>query len=278
MSIRSRLAYSRVFTFILSGLLISGGGEPALAQDAGSPPPEDSSETASPLPAADLPSMNPQGFVFELESTYDGQFSTLPDEAPIYSMNFETVDEDQAKNIADSVGIEGDIQNQGEGTFSVDGDDGTLFITPGMMQFISSNDIADGDLPSDDEAIAYAREWLRQVNLLPSNVGDGTVQSRLESPPRLIVSIQPVQPAPLISALPNITVTLGPDGTVLESTYQWADISKGNTFQLRGTDSAWQEVESMRSYIETVLPGDTYETGSHISGVAEYTQVSLAYT
>jgi hypothetical protein len=193
-------------------------------------------------------------------------------------MQFPEVDADRAKSISENLGLDGNVEEEGSGTFSAQGERGSLFITPGMMQFISSEEVPEGDLPANDEAVAFGREWLRQVDLLPANVGEGKVQTRLESPPRIIVSFQPVKPAPLLSASPNITVTLGPQGSILESTYQWTEISQGDVFQLRGTESAWDEVESKRAYVETVLPAESFDPGATITGRAEYTQVSLAYT
>lgn len=278
MIFRSRLRSSRLPALVLSASLALGAAAPIMAQDIGSPSAETSSETTTQLPAADLPSMNQQGFVFELESSYNGTFTPLPEESPVYEMKFPEVDADRAKTIADGLGLDSGIKEEGPGTFSTQGDQGTLFITPGMMQFISSGQAPEGDLPTDDEAVAFGREWLRQVNMLPANVGEGVVQTRIESPQRVIVSFQPVKPAPLLSASPNITVTLGPQGSIIESTYQWTDISQGDVFQLRGTESAWEEVESKRAYVETVLPSETFDSGSTITGHAEYTEVSLAYT
>ncbi|HWV25247.1 MAG TPA: hypothetical protein VNZ58_13750 [Thermomicrobiales bacterium] len=278
MSFRSRLIDTRIPALALSAMLALGLTAPVLAQDDATAPSETTSETAAQLPAANLPSMNAQGFVFEIESDYNGTFSPLPDEAPVYTMSSPTVDEDQAKSIAEGLGIDGDVDNKGEGTFNIAGDGGSLFITPGMMQYISDMSVPEGDVPNDDQAVAFAREWLRQVKLLPANVGEGTVQTRIENPPRVVVSFQPVKPAPLLSASPNITVTMGPNGSILESTYQWADISQGDVFQLRGTDSAWDEVKGRRAYVQTELPTDTFEPGSTITGHAEYTNVSLAYT
>lgn len=277
MRLRSRLKQKHVPALALSAMLAFGAVAPVVAQEDATAP-ATSSETAAQLPAANLPSMNAQGFVFEIESSYNGTFSPLPDEAPVYVMSIPNIDAERAKTIASGLGIEGDIEDKGEGTFNVNGDGGSLFITPGMMQFISDKSAPEGDLPGNDEAVAFAREWLRQVKLLPANVGEGTVQTRIENPPRVIVSFQPVKPAPLLSASPNISVTLGPKGSVLESTYQWAEISQGDMFQLRGTDSAWEEVEGRRSYVQTELPTDTFAPGSTISGHAEYTDVSIAYT
>lgn len=271
---------SRLTALVLSGTLMLSSATPMFAQDESTPTPhsELSSETTSQLPPADLPTMNQQGFVFEHTSAFDGNFDEVADEAPVYAMQFPIYDADRANSAAEQFGIEGDIQEQGEGTFSVSGENGSLYVTPGLMQFISSQDIPEGDLPGDEEAIAFGREWLRQVGMLPANVGDGRVQTRVENPARIIVTFQPVQPSPLLSSSPNITVTLGPQGSVLESSIRWADLSEGDVYQLRGTEAAWVEVESKRAYVETTLPADQFETGTTITGTASYSSVSLAYT
>jgi hypothetical protein len=269
---------------VLVAALAFSTAAPVLAQDGSTPVPgsettsEISSETTSQLPAADLPTMNQQGFVFELESIFNGAFSELPEEAPVYTMRFPEVDAEQAKTMAGNLGIEGEVETEDNSTFEVEDESGSLFIVPGMMQFISFEEIPQGELPTDEQAIAFAREWLRQVNLLPADVGEGEVVTGIEDPPRIIVSFQPITPSPLLSASPNITVTLGPEGAVLESSYRWADISQSDVYQLRGTSAAWTEVESKRSYLETLLPSDQYQLGATITGVATYDQVSLAYT
>ena len=42
-----------------------------------------------------------------------------------------------------------------------------------------ASDAGDGDLPSDEQAIADSRDWLRKASLLPPDIGDGTVQAAL---------------------------------------------------------------------------------------------------
>lgn len=280
----SRLQSLRISALALSAALVMSTAVPASAQEGSTPvsetetTSETSSETTTQLPAADLPTMNQQGLVFELESTYDGAFTELPEEAPVYVMRFPDIDIERAKSMAENLGIEREVETDGNGTFQSEGEMGSLYITQGMMQFISSQEVPEGELPSDEQAVAFAREWLRQVDLLPADVGEGKIVTRIDNPPRIIVSFQPIAPAPLLSASPNITVTLGPDGAVLESSYRWADVSQSDLYQLRGTQAAWAEVESKRSYLETLLPSDQFEPGTTITGTALYEQVSIAYT
>ena len=271
---------SRLPALALSAALALSVASPVFAQDTpeSTPAAGGSSEVAAELPPADLPTMNQQGFVFELESTFSGALDRVPKEAPVYAMTYPTLDADQAKEIVAKLGVEGDIEDQGGGTYSASGEGGDVFITPGLTQFISSQEIPEGDLPADDEAIAFAREWLRQVGMLPANVGDGKVVTRVENPARIIVTFKPVQPAPILSADPNITVTLGPQGSILESSIRWAQLAEGDMYQLRGGEAAWAEVQGQRSYLEVSLPGDLFDPGSTVTGTAAYDSVSIAYT
>jgi hypothetical protein len=278
LSVTSR-KISRAATLLLSATLALTAAAPLAAQE--STPPADSelvSETASQLPAADLPTMNEQGHTFEFSSTFNGSLSEVPVEAPVYTMQAPTYTAEQVTSTADNLGLEGDVQDMGNGTFTVEGDAGSLFVTPGRMQFISSADAPEGDLPDDESAIASAREWLRVNNLLPANVGDGSVLARIDDPGRIVVGFQPVTPSPLISSTPNVTATIGPEGAVLEATYNWADIAAGETYQLRGAEAAWTEVETRRAWVDASLPTDQFEAGATVSGAVEYTRVSLAYT
>lgn len=235
-------------------------------------------ETGAELPAADLPSMNPQGHTFELSSTYDGNFDGVPNEAPVYNMELTVYSSEQVAELAEALGIDAEATDLGGNTYSLQSRAGQLYVTQGRVQFISSAKEEDGDLPADDKAIGTAREWLRQVGLLPGDVGDGYVLSRTDEPARVIVGFQPVQPAPLISATPIVTVTMGANAQVLEATNAWAKISQHLVYQLRGADFAWDEVENRRAWVEASLPTDQFAPGTTIGGNVVYTRLSLAYT
>jgi len=270
----------RLPALVLSAALAIGVTMPVLAQGTpeGTPTSDTTSEVAAELPPANLPTMNPQGYVFELESSFSGSLEAVPAEAPVYALRYPQHDADTAKKIAEQLEIDGDIEEQGGGTFSANGEGGSLFITQGLVQFISSQQIPEGDLPSDEQAIAFAREWLRQVGMLPANVGEGKIEARVENPPRIVVSFKPVRPAPLLSGDPSITVTLGPQGSILETSLRWANLSTGDIYQLRGADAAWAEVEGKRTYLQVSLPSEEFQPGATITGQATYSEVSLAYT
>ncbi len=248
-------------------------GPSALAQETGSP-----AETGAELPAADLPSMNEQGHRFELSSTFQGTFDGVPTEAPVYRMELPTYSAEQVAEMAGRLGIEGEADDLGGGSFRVESREGQLFITQGRVQYISSAPVEDGDLPDDESAIATAREWLRQHGLLPADVGEGTVLTRSESPKRIIVGFQPIQPRPLISATPMVSVSMGVNGQVTEAMNGWARLQQDVVYQLRGADFAWGEVEDRRAWVDATLPTSEFEPGSTIGGAVVYTQLSLAYT
>lgn len=248
-------------------------GQRALAQNTGS-----DSETGAELPAADLPSMNEQGHRFELSSTFEGSFDGVPTDAPVFKMELPSFTLEQVEELAGTLGIDGEISDLGGGTYSVQSREGQLYVTQGRVQYISSATVEDGELSDDTTSISTAREWLRERNLLPGDVGEGTVLTRSESPQRIIVGFQPIQPNPLISSTPMVSVSMGPGAVVTEATNGWAKLSQDQIYQLRGADFAWAEVESRRAWVDTKLPTDTFEPGSTIGGSVVYTQLSLAYT
>lgn len=251
----------------------------AQEQDSNTPeaPADGSSELATQLPGADLPTMNEQGYVFEIDSTFSGSLDTLPESAPVYAMNASTYDAAQAQQFADQLGIGQAITDNGGGSFSASGN-GRLFVSPGLVQFISSVAVEEGGLPGDTESIAYAREWLRQTNLLPADIGEGRIEVKVATPPRVIVTFRPVQPSPLISSIPGISVTIGPNGVILEASIRWATIALGDTYQLTPPENAWADVENRRSYLNVSLPAEQFPPGAVITGTADYTTASITYT
>jgi len=250
---------------------------PSAVAQSGTPGAPGDSETTVQLPPADLPTMNEQGFVFELESEFTGSLDSVPAEARVYEVTQVTFDTASAQSIASRLAIEGEVNDQGGGTFSAEGN-GSLFLTPGLAQYISAAEVPEGNLPTDDQAVAFSREWLRQLQFLPANIGQGSVVAKIESPPRVIVTFKPIQPEQLLSADPSITITMGPNGSIIEASFRWAELSAGDTYLLRDPDAAWTEVAERRAYLQATIPSDTIAPGSTIKGTASYSSVALAYT
>ncbi len=257
--------------------MAASSSQVATAQDTTPEPPGDS-EVTTQLPAADLPNMNEQGYLFELESSWTGSFDSVPREAPVYQLNVPVHDPASVEQMASRLGIDGEVEDQGSGTFQVEGESGTLFITGGLEQYTSAAEIPEGDLPEDDQAVAFAREWLRQTQLLPADAGEGSVIARVEEPARIIVSIEPLRPENLLSQYPSITVIMGPDALVLEASFRWSTLSTTDTYSLRPVDTAWTEVAEKRSYLQVDVPEGVAEPGTTIAGQSVYDSVSIGYT
>lgn len=271
-----RICIPRWVAFACVALVAASTGQGAVAQDATPPAPGDSEITIQ-LPAVDLPTMNEQGFVFELESSWSGSFDLVPVEAPVFQLDARLFDQDDVAQLADRLGIEGEVEDQGGGTFAVSTENGNLFVTPGLEQYVSNAEIPEGEIPDDEQAVAYAREWLRQTQLLPADAGAGAVIVRVDDPPRVIVNIEPIRPENLLSAYPAISVTMGPGASILEASFRWPDVQSGDVYSLRPVDSAWIDVAERRSYLQADVPGDVAEAGETVTGRAVYDEVTIAY-
>lgn len=258
-------------------IVAAASSQSAVAQDSTPAPPGDS-EITTQLPAADLPTMNEQGYLFELESTWTGSFDSVAREAPVYQLVKPAQDAASVAQMATRLGIDGEVADQGGGTFEVVGVAGTLYVTGGLEQYLSSGDVPEGELPADDQAVAFAREWLRQTQLLPADAGNGAVIARTESPPRIVVTIEPVRPENLLSSYPSITVIMGPEAVVLEASFNWSDLTTTDTYSLRPVDAAWMEVAERRSYLQVEVPEGVAEPGQTITGQAVYDTVAIGYT
>ena len=259
---------------VLLALMISVPTLSALAQDDRET--ADDSELAEQLPPVDLPTMNAMNYRFSLDSIWNGTANT-PEELPIYRFDPIVYTEEDVQSLAEELGVEGEVTSQGEDSYSISGE-GSIFTTPGLLQYFSPSDASEGDLPDDEQAIGFARDWLRTHNLLPPNVGDGEVLTRVEAPARIIVGFKPTAPAPLLSSTPGIIVNVGPGGTIIEARVNWAEISEGDMYRLRQVEDAFSAVASRQSYLNVTLPADDFPQGSSITGEAAYDNVSIAYS
>ena len=236
-----------------------------------------SSEIAEQLPPADLPTTNEQGLSFRLESTLTVGFAGISSEAPVYRLIPPRPTLEQTEALAERLGITGAVDDRGEGTFAVSGG-GDLFITPGLIQYISASPTSAGEAPADEEAVALARNWLRDSCLFPPDLGSGKVVSRTTESARVVVLFRPAEPETLLAAYPSITVSVGPGGSVLEASSRWASILREERHQLRPAEDAWRQIERGEGYIEVTFGEEKVPQGSEVVGTAEYSSIGIAYT
>lgn len=236
-----------------------------------------SGEVTAELPPPDLPTSNEQGYTFDLKVSLNADLDALPKEATVYELVRTAPTIEDAQVIADRLRIGTPVQDKGNGTFEATGT-GQVFVSSDLIQYFSLEEIREGDLPGDDEAVAFAREWLRLTGLLPPDLGSSKIVGRVEDSQRVVVQFLPEEPQAILSAYPSITVTLGPSGTILEASMRWATIQRGDLYQLRPGQEAWQEVQSGQAYLEVELPEDEAPAGAEVKGSVTYSGVDLAYT
>lgn len=240
--------------------------------------PEDTTtEIAPELPAPDLPTLNAQGWSFDLDSNLNMDLSTVPTQTAVYIIRREVTTLETAERLVESLGIDAELVEQGDNIWSATGN-GNLFVSPDFVQYSSNTPVSDGELPSDSDAIAFASEFLRVSGLLPPNLGNGRVADRSTEANRVTVLYGPQEPGNVLSAFPGVSVTLGPDGIVLEAVKRWANIQRSDVYQLRSADEAWQQVQSNQAYIEAEIPEDDAPAGATIVGSVTFNNVSIAYT
>ncbi len=271
----------RMCWVVLAALLSLGTGLPVvLAQDNATPEPPDASqsELATELPPPDLPTSNVQGYSFELNSTTTVDLAAVPREAVVYALNWREASAKRAERIAGNLGIEGEVNDRGNGTFDVGSESGEIFVSSDLVQFFTTVPPEDGDLPSDEDAITFARDWLRTAGLLPNSADEGRVVARSEETQRVIVQFLPLEPQGLIAAYPSALVTEGPGGFVVESSIRWPSIERADLYQLRDANEAWQEIVSGQAFLDIQLPEGVADDQGVVRGDATYSQVEIGYT
>jgi hypothetical protein len=263
----------------LLALAIAVAGNGTLAQDATPESTDDaaSSELTSELPPPDLPSSNQQGYQFEIESDSKIDLDAVPQEAPVYKLDWKEPTQDRTERIAENLGIEGEVNDRGNGSFDILGDQ-ELYVSSGLVQFFSPDQPEEGELPDDETAIGYAREWLRTAGLLPNNVDDGKVVSRSDETQRVIVQFIPLEPENLVAAYPSAVVTIGPEGEVIEASVRWPVIDRYDIYQLRDPKDAWAEVSSGEAFLDVQLPEGVADEEGIVNGRATYSSVEIGYT
>lgn len=234
-------------------------------------------EVTSELPPPDLPTANEQGYTYDLRVSLSADLDAVTKEAPVYELRRKAATIEQTQELADLLGMDAEATDRGDGTFEVSGN-GQLFVSTDLIQFFSADAGDEGDLPNDEDAIAQAREWLRTAGILPPDLGDGRVVSRIDGTKRVIVVFGPAEPAAVLAAYPSISITLGPGAVVIEAALRWASVVRTDVYQLMPAKQAWQIVESGQAYIEANIAKAELEPGADVKGRATFTDISIAYS
>ncbi len=218
-----------------------------------------------------------KGYQFQIESDSKIDLDAVPREAPVYKLNWKEPTQARTERIAEKLGIDGEVNDRGNGSFDIQGEQ-ELYVSSGLVQFFSPDPPAEGDLPEDEAAIGFAREWLRTAGLLPNNVDDGTVVSRSEETERVIVQFIPLEPENMIAAYPSAVVTVGPEGEVIEASVRWPVIDRYDVYQLRDPKDAWAEVSSGEAFLDIQLPEGIADEQGVVKGRSTFSSIEIGYT
>jgi hypothetical protein len=229
------------------------------------------------LPPPDLPTSSEQGYTYDLEASLNADLDAVAREAAVYELRRPEVTQVEAQQIADRLQIGADATDRGDGTFEASGN-GQLYVSKELVQYFSAAAVTNDSLPADQQAIDFARDWLRVAGLLPPDLGDGRIVSRVEETKRVTVLFGPAEPAPVLAAYPSIAVTVGPNGVVLESSLRWANVVRIDVYRLMPARQAWQLIESGQAYIEAELQDAGVSPGSDVKGHATFDSVRIAYS
>lgn len=269
---------------IIESALRSRGGTPsasppadATSDMASAVATEPSGELATRLPPADLPSTNEQGYSYALEASLTADLTTVRADAPVYRLDTDPVTMNGVAVLAERLGLTGEVEDRGSDVYVVSGN-GDLYVTSTLVQYIAPPSSSKGELPSDNDAVLAARDWLQMSGLAPPDLGEGVVAATSRGTGRVSVQFAPLEPERLLAAYPSSLVTVGPDGMVLEARLQWPVIEQYDLYRLRGSEAAWRDVEAGRAYVQAPLEGSEIEQGTRIEGTVVYDTIEIGYT
>ncbi len=233
------------------------------------------------LPSADIPSGTPGARRLKLDYHLNLSLQAIPQQAPVYLLETRTWKKADVEQLAQSLGITGDVTDQGNGSFSASGGVGNLYISNSLVQFIATPNNAgtptSGTLPGNDSLVQTARNWLIQQNLLGAAIGPGSVINRDEQQHLAQIQVKPVEPDQILSAIPSANVTVNASGDVLEAYVRWPASMPRSTYGLRSAADLWADASQGRGYVE--IDDSSLPAGSSaLTGQATITATSLAYT
>ncbi len=235
------------------------------------------------LPSADIPSGTPGSSRLQLTYHLNMSLQDIPQQADVYLMQSRTWTQADVESLAQSLGITGTVQDQGNGSFRASGN-GDLYISNNLVQYIAppgggetGTPVTNQTLPGNDALVQTARGWLIQQNLLGATIGGGTVVNRDESQNIAQVQFKPVEPDQLLSAIPSANVTLNGSGAVTEAYIRWPATMPRSTYGLRSAADLWNDAAKGVGYIE-VDDAQLPSGSGPLPGDATITSASLAYT
>lgn len=229
------------------------------------------------LPAPNMPQGRPD--LAQLRPHYALAFSldAVPTQALVYRLVPRDWDIRQVELLADALGIEAEATQLGNG-FHVADNRHQLYVSGDQIQFQRlETSPPGGTLPGDEQLIARARQWLREHELVGTKLGPGLVISRLEEAGLATVVFQPLEPTPILAAVPRASVVVASNGTIWQASINWPARFEPSIYGLRDPASLWQDVVQGRAYLEidATMPPQADEP---VAVAITLTGVDIVYT
>lgn len=227
------------------------------------------------LPPAQLPSGGVSNLL-ELDYQLGMSLEELPASATVYLIEWPVLSLDEAQAIAQRFGLQGEVVEEGVGIYRVETESGSLFISPSETIFRAADPDTNGDLPSDDVIIDAARDWLTLSGFAGNNTDSGTIVGRDDQIGRAVVAFRPSSPSPILAPTPSATITIGPEGSLVEARISWPSSLIPSDYGLIAPIDLWSRVVAGQGFVEADLAG--IDTSEDLTATATITGYSIAYT
>lgn len=224
------------------------------------------------LPAPQLPSGG-AGQSLDLDFQLATSLELVPLSGTVYQLEWPVYSEADVETMAATLGLDGEVETQGDGVFSVSGSEASLFVAPTIIEYGAYSAGSGGPLPSADVAIDAAWSWFAALGVDGVSIGEGSVIAVEENAGLSIVALTPGSPAPNLAPTPSARVKVSAGGVVEEATIVWPSALYGSDYGLRPALDIWDDLRNGNAFVSA----DLSESGGG-TGTMSVTDISIAYT
>ena len=224
------------------------------------------------LPPPQLPSGG-AGQDLSIDYQLATSLEMVPQTGTVYEIIWPSYTEDEVALMAANIGVDGEVESQGDGVFQVAGSEGSLFVAPTVIEYGVYAAGSGGPLPSSDVAIDAAWNWFSSLGIDGVSAGESDIVAVEESAGLSVVSITPSYPTPNLAPTPSARIKVSAEGVVEEATVVWPSALAESEYGLKPGIELWEELRSGNAFISA----DLSETGGGTASMS-VTDISIAYT
>lgn len=228
------------------------------------------------LPRGEIPTGGPADQV-TLDFSLEMSLQNIPSQASAFRMQSPEWTTESVREVASNLGVEGEVIEQGNNSYRIDGPQGSLYFANMVIQYINYAEYTPAPLPGLNGMITAGRNWLINNQLISADLGEGEVRDTNEANGIANVVFKPVEPAGIISATPAATLTVRADGTIGEARISWPGILESSTYGFRSANDMWSDVAEQRAYLE-LNHGQIPPEALGANGTVDITSATIAYT